>query len=54
MWNRLVKATKPYRESGDSVGGIGSNGAGNVTLGDMTAKPSTLDTTQRPMHVVIW
>ncbi len=33
-----MKATKAYRESGDSVGGIGTNGtSASVTLGDLTA-----------------
>ena len=36
-WNRLVKATTAYRESGDGVGGIGANGTANVVLGDLTA-----------------
>ena len=33
-----MKATKAYRESGDSVGGIGTSGtSASVTLGDVTA-----------------
>ena len=35
-WNRSVKATKAYRKSPDSVEGIGENGTGGVTLGDLT------------------
>ena len=36
-WNRLVKATKAYRESGDSVEGMGENGENDVILDDLTA-----------------